>query len=203
MTARIFRSFEFQAGVYFSGSFYMNSYTVDATFNVESESITEQNIALERIKYYLGECLEHSVIVSEDEENVIEKYLDAGLRVCTIPEQPYDQVVGIMLMLKLNSITEGRLVITDISIESRMSDGVSCLHNIEESIGPFVEKNWWNDSSTKINNYRSKNKKIVKLNKQKNDWADVYLDWGEDNIFTNNSGSTAEIVFASFDKSEK
>ena len=114
MTARIFRSFEFQAGVHFAGSFYVNSYSIDTTFNVESESITEQNIALERIKYYLSECLEHSVIVHEDDEDVIEKYLDAGLKVCTIPEQPYDQVVGIMLMLKLNSITEDRLVITDI-----------------------------------------------------------------------------------------
>lgn len=203
MTARIYRNFEFQAGVYFTGSFYMNSYSVDITFNVESESITEQNIALERIKYYLSECLEHSVMVYENEDNIIEKYLDAGLKVCTIPEQPYDQVVGIMLMLKLNAITEGRLVITDISIESRMSDGVSCLHSIDENVGPFVIKNWWNDNSIKINNYRSKNKKIVRLNKQKNDWEDIYLGWEENNIFTDQSGSTAEIVFASFDKTDK
>ena len=203
MTARIFRNFEFQAGVHFSGSFYMNSYSIDVEFNVESESISEQNIALERIKYYLHDCLEHSVIVYETDENIIEKYLDAGLKVCTVPEQPYDQVVGIMLMLKLNAITEGRLIITDISIESRMSDGVSCLHSIEETVGPFIINGWWSDSSTKINNHRPKNKKIVKLNKQKNEWADVYLDWGENNIFTTQNGSTAEIVFASFDKTEK
>lgn len=203
MTARIFRNFEFQAGVYFTGSFYMNSYSIDVEFNVESESITEQNIALERIKYYLHECLEHAVIVYENEQDVIEKYLDAGLKVCTIPEQPYDQVVGIMLMLKLNAITEGRLVITDISIESRMSDGVSCLHSIEETVGPFAINSWWSDSSTKINNHRPKNKKIVKLSKQKNEWTDIYLDWGENSIFTETSGPTAEIVFASFDKTEK
>jgi hypothetical protein len=84
-----------------------------------------------------------------------------------------------------------------------MSDGVSCLHNIDENIGPFVTNSWWNDSSTKINSHRPKNKKIVKLSKQKNEWADVYLDWGENSIFTTHNGSTAEIVFASFDKTEK
>jgi hypothetical protein len=197
MTARIHRSFDFHAGVYFDGDFYMNSYDVDITFNVESESIQEQNIALERVKYFLQDCLEHSIFVYEKEDQAINKYLDADLKVCTLPEQPYDQVVGIMLLVKLNAIAEGRLVPTDISIGSRMSDGVSCLHSLEEDTGPFKQRGWWNDSSTKINNHiqKSKNKKILKITKYKAEWNDLYLAWPSDE----NTDSGAEIVFASFD----
>lgn len=197
MTARIHRSFDFHAGVYFDGDFYMNSYDVDITFNVESESIQEQNIALERVKYFLQDCLEHSIFIYEKEDQAINKYLDADLKVCTLPEQPYDQVVGIMLLVKLNAIAEGRLVPTDISIGSRMSDGVSCLHSLEEDTGPFKQRGWWNDSSTKINNHiqKSKNKKILKITKYKAEWNDLYLAWPSDE----NTDSGAEIVFASFD----
>ena len=197
MTARIHRSFDFHAGVYFDGDFYMNSYDVDITFNVESESIQEQNIALERVKYFLQDCLEHSIFVDEKEDQAINTYLDADLKVCTLPEQPYDQVLGIMLLVKLNAIAEGRLVPTDISIGSRMSDGVSCLHSLEEDTGPFKHRGWWNDSSTKINNHiqKSKNKKILKITKYKAEWNDLYLAWPSDE----NTDSGAEIVFASFD----
>lgn len=199
MTARIYRSFEFQAGVYFSGDFYMNSYSLDLTFNVETDSIQEQNTALERIKYYLSDCIEHSVMVNETETDVIDKYLNADLRVCTLPEDPYDQIVGIMLMVKLNAITEGRLVVIDMSIESRMSDGVSCLYSIDEHTGPFTERGWWSDNSMKITNYapKNKNKKVVRLSSHKADWDDVYLGWEQKETIS--ATTKAEIVFASFD----
>lgn len=200
MTARIHRSFDLQMGVHFTGEFYMNLYEIDLSFNVESDSIKEQNIALDRIKYYLSECLEHSVLVHDVEDKAIEKYMNADLRVCVLPEEPYDQIVGIMLLVKLNAITEGKLVITDISIGSRMSDDVRCLHSVEENTGPFALKGWWNDTSTKINNYTvsNKGKKIVKLFKPPVDWEEVNLEYKEKEPFLK-STSSSEIVFANFD----
>lgn len=200
MTARIHRSFDLQMGVHFGGEFYMNLYEIDLNFNVEAESIKEQNIALDRIKYYLSECLEHSVLVHDVEDKTIEKYLNADLRVSVLPEEPYDQIVGIMLLVKLNAITEGRLIVTDISIGSRMSDNVSCLHSLEDNIGPFSLKGWWNDTTTKINNYTvsGKGKKIVKLFKPSADWDDVNLEYKEKEPFIKNT-SSSEIVFANFD----
>lgn len=199
MTARIHKTFDLLTGLHFNQKYYVNKYIVDLTLNVESDSIVEQNIALDRIKFYIHECLEHSVFVNQTDIQSIEKYLAAGMQVCTLPEDPYDQVVGIMLMVKLNSIAEGRLIVTDISIDSAMSDGVSCLHSVEENTGPFSEKGWWNDSTQRITDYSNKSKKIVKLSKSKNEWQDVFLDWGEKSIVTKD----AEIIFTSFEKSDK
>jgi len=199
MTARIQRSFDLQMGVHFTGVFYMNIYDIDLHFNVETENIKEQTIALERIKFYLAECLENSIFVYDNEEDAIERYLSANLKVSVLPEEPYDQIIGIMLMTKLNAITEGRLVITDISISSRMSDGVSCMQDIEDSIGPFIVKDWWNENNTKINSYKysPKNKKILKLTKLV-EWSDVFLNWDntEEPIIQDIAN---EIVYVNFD----
>lgn len=201
MTARIARSFDFQTGTYFSGDFYVNSYEVDVQFSVETLSIREQNIALERIKYYIAECLEHSIFITESDTVAIDKFLDADLKVCTLPEEPYDQIVGIMLLSKLNAITEGRLIATDISISSRMSDGVICHHDMDENLGPFRLAGWWNDSSTKITNYvsKSKGKKVVKLVKPSQEWDELDLGWDEKTLIVAEVKSNSEVVFATFD----
>jgi len=199
MSARIQRSFDLLACVQFDPEFFVNYYEFDITFNVGTENIEEQNIALERIKCYLEVFLQNSVFVQDADDKAIERLLTAGLKVCVLPEEPYDQIVGIMLLQKINAITEGRLVATDISITSHMSDGVTCFHAIEENNGPFVLKGWWYDSAPTINGLKPKNKKVVKLSKPVNDWAEFNLEWED----TPKTQTTSEIVIVSFDKTDK
>lgn len=194
MTTRIERDFTFQSGVYFKDQFLMNVYDVALYMEVETESIREQNVAMERIKYFLNECLENGIFVQDTEHKVIEKYASCGFKVCTLPEEPYDQIIAILLLTKLNSITEGRLVITDITLGSRISDQVKFSCDIESPRGPFESAGWWLDSNTSICDpvkTSSKKDKIVKLFKTGNtDWADYNLVWKEKD-FT----SKSEIVF--------
>lgn len=203
MSARIQRSFVFQAGTYFEGKFYMNMYDVEVYFSVETSSIREQNIALDRIKFFLAETLANSIFIQDNEEQTIEKYLLADLKVCTLPDEPYDQIIGIMLMTKLNAIAEGRLLVTDISITSELSDGVTVSHSFDENMGPFADEGWWNDSSNRISGTTSttkKSTKIVKLTKPSVDWADVFLAWeNEKDIVVPGT----EVVFANFDSKNK
>lgn len=199
MPVRIQRSFELLACAQFNPEFFVNYYDFDVTFNVGTESIEEQNIALERIKCYLEVYLQNSVFVQDTDSVAIERLVTAGLKVCVLPEEPYDQIVGIMLLHKFNSITEGRLIATDISITSHMSDGVTCFYAIEENNGPFALKGWWDDSLPTINGLKPKNKKIVKLSKPVNDWAEFSLEWEN----TPKKQPSSEIVFANFDKTDK
>jgi len=199
MTARVCTNLNFLAGAYFSGSFFMNSYDIDLTMNVGTESIEEQNIALERIKHLVHEVLTDAIFINQSETQMIEKYSSANLKVCSLPEDPYDQVIGIMLMVKINAIAEGRLLLTDIQIGSALSDGVSCMVEVEDNIGPFMSHGWWNECSCKINDVKVKNssKKVVKLVKPKTDWSDIYLAW--DNNKTKTLTPNSEVLFASFD----
>ena len=172
----------------------MNVYTISLYMDVETESIREQNVAMERIKYFLNDCLENSIFVQDNEHKVIEKYTSCGFKVCTVPEEPYDQIVTILLLTKLNSITEGRLVITDITLGSRISDQVKFSCDIESPRGPLEASGWWSDSGTSISDPVKKlvrKDKIVKLVKiPSTDWAEYNLIWKEKDIF-----SKSEIFF--------
>ncbi len=115
-------------------------------------------------------------------------------------EEPYDQIIGIMLLVKLNAITEGRLLIHDIQITSKMSDGVSCLHSIEENTGPFGTKGWWRENNLKITNKMIKSKKkIVKLTKTVSNWDEISLNWKDKKV----TSDASEILYASFEKTDK
>ena len=193
MTTRIEREFSFQAGVYFQEEFLMNVYTMTLYMEVETESIREQNVAMERIKYFLNECLENSIFVQDTEQKIIEKYNTCGFKVCTVPEEPYDQIITLLLLVKLNSITEGRLIITDITLGSRISDKVRFNCDIESPRGPLEASGWWTDSSTSMSDIKKtlKKDKVVKLIKTPStDWAEFNLVWKEKDIF-----SKSEIFF--------
>jgi len=183
LTTRIERDFSFQAGVYFQEEFLMNVYSISLYMDVETESIREQNVAMERIKYFLNDCLENSIFVQDTEHKIIEKYNSCGFKVCTVPEEPYDQIITILLLTKLNSITEGRLVITDITLGSRISDQVKFSYDIESPRGPLEVPGWWTDIGTSISDPVKKSvrkDKIVKLFKtQSTDWAEYNLIWKE------------------------
>jgi hypothetical protein len=197
MNTRIERDFEFQAAVYFDGNLLMNTYAVGLSMLVTTESIPEQNIAMDRISYFLSESLESCVFVKSTEKKVIEKYVAADLKVSTLPEEPYDQIISILLLTKLNAITEKRLIITDIRITTKLSDGVSFLYDNEDSSGPFEQMGWWHESGTSISDlHKQQNKKdkIVKLVNKTHDWNDPSLMWQEKNI------KSSEIVFTTEDK---
>lgn len=181
MTTRIARDFSFQAGVHVEDSFKMNMYDISLAIGVETENIREQNIAMERINYYFDAYLDSCIFVQETEKKAIERYSAAGLQVCTLPAEPYDQMVNVMLFLKLNAICEGRLEITDMSLSSALSNGVSYMYDSECAVGPFHPKGWWCSSAASITDAAKQNKKdkIVQLFASGNDWDDNDLGWKE------------------------
>lgn len=199
MTVRIQREFSFSAGLFFEDEFYLNTYHISSFFNVEAKSIIEQNIALQRAKWFFSDAVDSVVFIKDTDADRIEKLNDLNIKTCLLPEEPYDQCIGILIFTKLNAILEGKLILTDIQVSSDMCDGVSYLHSIEENIGPFAAKGWWNDDTPNvtISYKKNKGKKVVTLNKKINTWDELNLGFAQEKI--NNS----EVLFASFPKKEK
>jgi len=193
MSATIERDFDFQAGVYFQNEFLINQYDFTLCMEVNTDSIFEQNIAMERLKYLIYECFENSVFVAMKETNTIEKYTNAGLKVCILPDEPYDQIIALLLLLKTSSVTEGKLKITDIYLTSKISDDVRFIENIETAINAMPIEGWWNNKLPSLcSQSQNKKGKIVKL--IKDEWANIGLGWKE------KKSKSAEVLFSSEDK---
>lgn len=189
MGTKISREFNFLAAIYYEGKFLLNNFDISLVLNVETDSIHEQNVAMDRIKYILNDRLENSVFVQENETKTIEKYINAGLKVCTLPEEPYDQIITIVILNKLNAICEGKLIVTSIHLNSILSDGVGFIYDIDDikHLNPY-KNGWWIENSNNISNKNSgKKEKIVRLVKN-NDWSSLGLDW-------KNKENCTEIIF--------
>jgi len=180
MSTRIEKQFMFQAAIYYENKFMMNIYDFSISMLVQTDSIREQNIAMERIKYFINECLENSIFINQNQSEIIEKYKNCGLKIAILPEDPYDQVVGLLLMIKLNAITEGRLMITDIVFGSKHGDEVSFCLVLEQAEAAFPEPGWWTEAQNCVtkNIKINKNEKVVKLFDHLS-WDSLGLTWKE------------------------
>lgn len=185
---RIEKDYTFNSAVHFDNKFLINHYELTVSMIVETEAVHEQNVAMERLDYFINHVLDSCVFVDITKNKAIENYLHAGLRTCILPEEPYDQILGIILLLKLNSILENRLIVTDIILSSKLSDNVR-FHVVQEvADNLYSGDNWWNENSTKLCDTKKlsdKKTKIVKL--FDDDWQSVGLSWKEGKQVTNNT----------------
>lgn len=176
--ARIQRDFTFQTAIHFEDKFIINLYEMTAQMEVLTDDAEEQNTAIERMLYFLSSQIENSVFVCDDEIDAIEKYRNAGIQTCVIPDEPYDQIVGMILINKCNAIMENRIVVEEIVFGSKLSNLIK--FNIEADLAAveFAGKHWYNNSNLATMD-KSKKDKIVPLFDKGNDWAELELTWKE------------------------
>lgn len=161
------------SAVDFEDMFMMNLYDMTLFMSVQTESQLEQNIAVERINYYLLENIEDSIFVGQNKKKKISNYTKAGLKVVELPEEPYDQIIALVLMLKLDAIMEGRIRVDEIIFGSKLTSGIKFHCLFEEAQSLYSGNNWWNTSSCAL---KPKKDKVVKLF-DTHDWKDVGLTW--------------------------
>lgn len=170
------RDFDFLASVYFQNKLYTNYYEFTIAFDVSTETISEQNVALERIKYLTYELFENCAFINEAEIDIISKLQDLGIRVCQTPDEPYDQIICLLLLLKINSICEGKIFVTDIKLTSKLSDGVKFFESYETVHRAIRKEGWWSENMPNLTSFGNmKKNKIVKL--VKDSWNDLGLGW--------------------------
>jgi len=179
MNTRIEKDFYFQCGIHFENEFHINTYDMMLSILIETESAYEQSIAMERLIYYVNQVIQSSVFVDSKLTDQINLYKSANIRVCELPEEPYDQIIGMILLQKLNAIMEGRMKITDMVFGSSLSEGVrySIVSEIAEST--FNGKNWWNRANICLSDNDKKcpkNDNVVKLFSDVK-WSDINLQW--------------------------
>lgn len=201
MTAIVSKKFSFNSAIHFENNFIINTYDIDLLMEVYTEDMEEQTISLERIKFLFEECFENVLFISlQEDKSIIENYLKAGLKISTLPEDPYDQVIACVLMKKIDSICEDKLKVSNISIISKICEGVEFhISEDEESDIFYMKDSWWFSCKPIISdwvNKTNKKEKIVHLSKSVLDWHDVGLNW----ISKSKKSKNHDVVILSLDK---
>lgn len=196
MSARISKSFDLQAAIHYEENFVINTYEIELYMDVTTDNIHEQNIAMDRIKYLFDVCLDSCVFVDTKNSKIIDLYGKAGLVICPLPDEPYDQIIAAILICKINAITENALYVTEIKIKSRICDGVVFYVSHNEETGfENLQGVWWTENNPNIttNIKKSKKEKVVNLKKESIDWNILGLGWKEET-------KKGEVVFIPVEK---
>lgn len=198
MNVRIQYHTSFAAGVSYEGQLIMNYYSVRLWLNTNTLDNENHNTAFERLKHFVN-ILENGIFVSVDDSTAIQNYLQAGIRVTTLPGMPVDQLIGIMLFYKLNAIMEDRISVLETEISSNLSEGITYMHCEQENIDIDIPPWWTTPDLVHCDTVPSDGENIVSLNKS-TAWRDLDLAWPEDTDGAESATSDNTVVFANFAK---
>lgn len=175
MNIQIQKDFTFLAAIHFEKKFMLNLYELSAQMEVLTENVREQNIAIERMNYFLGTYIEDAIFIEDTEKEAIQNYNNAGIKTCIVPEEPYDQIIGMILINKCNAIMENKIVINQVTFGSKLSNLIKFNIDGEVSQLEYPENAWYNKNTLSVTE-KGKKDKIVNLF-DKNTWAELGLTW--------------------------
>jgi hypothetical protein len=199
MNVRLQYDLEFLAGIYYEDQLQMNQYNVSLNLLTKTKDSVSTNIALDRAKAFVHGALESTVFINQANMERAEMMQLMGISVTTLPEEPVDQIIGMMLYYKLNAIMEGRMTVTGLDIASSLGDNVWYQHDEEDMSGPFAGEGWWHQASMQHETIERETVpgNIVKV--MSTGWYELNLEWPENTAPPSNN----TVVFANFPRNEK
>lgn len=197
MNVRLQYTIPFTAGVHYNDRMIMNNYLlrVYLVTNVVEAELT--NVAFERLKYFISEEMESTVFVNSMCLEVAKRYIDAGIRITTLPNEPVDQVVGLMLFHKLNAIMEDRISVLETELSSSLGDHMVYLHSEIENTQDIEIPTWWTSPDLTHCDLEFSNGDNVYSIPSTTTWRDIDMAWPSEEVT-----ETGNIVFADFGKDE-
>ena len=196
MNVKLQYELDFMAGIYYDDRLQLNQYSVSLQLLTQSTNALVTNVAMERLKAFVYSELCDTVFFGPNNQEQAEMFAMMGMNVTTLPDEPIDQIIGIMLYCKLNAIMEGRVLITNLDIQSYLGDSVWYMHGDDDAVGPFAKDGWWHEANCKHHNTEQPQEdNVVKVNSA--GWSEYNLNWPD---IPQTSGNT--VVVADFQRNE-
>lgn len=182
MNVKLGYTTHFIAGLWWDERLILSRYDVTFKLLTVTADPAKSNIALERLKYMVEEAFQDTVFINHSLVDQIQLLQDAGVKVTVMPEEPVDQIVGMMLYSKINAVMENNVLVRSVLISSSAGDNIIYEHDLTESVAPFDEPGWWNNSGpdyTVDSTFTQSSDKVVII-EPKSNWNELGLDWDDD-----------------------
>jgi len=193
MNVKIGYTTHFNAAIWWDSRLIMSTFTATFKMITASDSPVNTNTALDRLKYMSEEYFVDTVFINHNETDQIKKLKSAGIKTVVMPEEPVDQIMGMMLYSKINAVMEGHMLIRSVLFSSTSGDEVIYEHTQNESVAPFDQPGWWKNPGPDCEESKKIKDQIFVLNTN-TQWRDLGLEWVD--INENNDGNV--LVFTEF-----
>lgn len=195
MNVRIKHTMTFTAGIYYGGETRMNNYYITVYMTTNSHDSVSHNVAFERIKYFVYSCLDSTVFVNQNNEDQCRRFLNAGLSITTLPGEPVDQLIGLMLYYKLNAVMEDRIIVDETEISSALGENIVYLHSENEITDVESIPDWWTTPDTIHSDYVTLPADKIVAMPANTVWRELDLVWPDSDTVTE-TGNV--VVFRNF-----
>jgi len=199
MNVRLKYDMHFSAGIYYNNELRMGLYSLRLWMTTNSEKSTDQNIAFERIKHFVYSQMDSTIFINSNLEEQCRQFTNFGLNITTMPGDPVDQLVGLMLYYKLNAITEDRMIIVETEISSNHGENITYLHSDFENTSGYEQPEWWISPDLIHSDIIPTDKEKIVSIAQGSSWRDLELSWPTDSESDDNGNI---VVFADFKQSD-
>jgi len=165
-----------------------NDFEATINFDPNDDDVVKQEIAFERIKFITNGVMANSLLAHIDNPKAAKLHKDFKSMVVTLPGEPGDQLLGYVLLAKLNSVLEHVAQVESIIISSRLGDNIRNLADAEDI--PHMEwlhdcrvrqltgeQPWWHRTDAGCSDIIYASKKKVTVIKDKMDWEELDLGW--------------------------
>jgi len=201
MNVRLKHDMSFTAGVYYNGEMRMNNYNLRLWMITNTYDASSHNISFDRVKYFIYTEMDSTIFINGDDEEQCQQLVDAGLNITTLPGEPVDQLVGLMLYYKLNAIAETRMTIVETELSSVMGENMAYLHSENEMTEDVVRPDWWTSTDLVHCDTNLIDPDKVVILHQSSIWRDLNLAWPDVEVESiEETGNT--VVFADFKSSD-
>jgi hypothetical protein len=164
--------------------------------NVKEAELT--NTAFERLKYFISEEMDSTVFINGKNQEVAQRYTDAGIRITTLPNEPVDQIVGVMLFHKLNAIMEDRISVVETELSSTLGDNMVYIHSENEISQDIEIPAWWTSPDITHSELEfGDGDTIFTIPTTTISWRDLDMAWPNEVV-----AETGNVVFAEFGRDD-
>jgi hypothetical protein len=199
MNVRLQYDLEMLAGIWYEEQLQLNVYNVSLNLLTLSRDQKYINVAMERLRCFVHSELANAVYINSKYNEQATLFAMMGINIVTLPEEPVDQIIGMMLYCKLNAIMENVMQITQINIASTLGDDVWYMHDEEDALGPFAADNWWHQANTAHDDLELEELPQNVVRVRDTGWPEYGLMWPERPV--ENANST--VLYPKFPKHEK
>jgi hypothetical protein len=198
MNVRVIAPLNFSAGIFHNDELRMNNYFARIHMYTNCVDNESQGIAMERLKHFVYGEMDSTIFINENNTEKCFQMLDCGLNITTLPGDPVDQLIGIMLYYKLSAVMEGRIIITDVEVSSAIGDNIIYVHSDNET--PNLEiSDWWQTADLNHCNIYDHDQEILSINRL-GPWRELELTWP---VEVEKTETDNTVVFADFGKDDK
>jgi hypothetical protein len=138
-------STSFDSTVLIDDVVYPNNYNATINFIPKTDNIQKQNIGFEKIKYLLEKLCENAIIFNPKDKTQ-DFWFKMPVNKILLPGNPYDQLLGVCLFKKIQSISSEYFHFGYFSIDSKLGDRVKYTVDNESFENKHLEvSNWCED----------------------------------------------------------